>query len=277
MEDIDEEMENIPEEESPSLAMKIFSCCFQPRGKELELTSENPTSKRSKGIYESDDSFFPVNTLRPEEKAQITFTKNGLLDYIKNLQNLVFPSIFEDNNIKISKRNYTELNPNLPLYRFEVKKSKLIFTQVPTLISLANAFLNPELRKKWDKNIKEYKVIEKLRNNAEIIRTVTTKQLAVIPEKEFYDKRVGFMEGNDYYLFSSSVPDVNYLNVQNLDRGMYYVCVLVIKEDEDNFYFDAFIQVDINIKIPTEFIENNLFNKVNSFFDKYFEFLNVLK
>ena len=50
-----------------------------------------------------------------------------------------------------------------------------------------------------------------------------------------------------------------------------------IKEDEDNFYFDAFIQVDINIKIPTEFIENNLFNKVNSFFDKYFEFLNVLK
>ena len=89
MEDIDEELENIPEEESPSLAMKIFSCCFQPRGKELELTSENPTSKRSKGIYESDDSFFPVNTLRPEEKAQITFTKNGLLDYIKNLQNLV--------------------------------------------------------------------------------------------------------------------------------------------------------------------------------------------
>ena len=85
------------------------------------------------------------------------------------------------------------------------------------------------------------------------------------------------MEGNDYYLFSSSVPDINYLNVQNLDRGMYYICVLVIKEDEDNFYFDAFIQVDINIKIPTEFIESNLFNKVNSFFDKYFEFLNVLK
>ena len=148
---------------------------------------------------------------------------------------------------------------------------------MPTIISLANAFLNPELRKKWDKNVKEYKVIEKLRNNAEIIRTVTTKQLAVIPEKEFYDKRVGFMEGNDYYLFSSSVPDINYLNVQNLDRGMYYICVLVIKEDEDNFYFDAFIQVDINIKIPTEFIESNLFNKVNSFFDKYFEFLNVLK
>ena len=97
-----------------------------------------------------------------------------------------------------------------------IKKSKLIFTQVPTIISLANAFLNPELRKKWDKNVKEYKVIEKLRNNAEIIRTVTTKQLAVIPEKEFYDKRVGFMEGNDYYLFSSSVPDINYLNVQNI-------------------------------------------------------------
>ena len=278
MEDINEEMENIPEEdESSSIAMKIFSCCFQPRGKELELHSERGTSIKSKSQYENDETFFPINTLRQEEKSKINFTKTGLLDYIKNLQNLVFPIIYEDNDIKISKRNYTEFNPNLPLYRFEIKKNKLIFTQVPTIISLSNAFLNPELRKKWDKNIKEYKIIEKLRNKAEIIRTVTNKQLAVIPEKEFYDKRVGFFEDNVFYLFSSAVPDMNYLNVQNLDRGMYYICVLIIKEDEDNFYFDAFIQVDVNINIPVEFIESNLVNKVKSFFDKYFESMNVRK
>lgn len=278
MEEINEEMENIPEEDdSPSITMKLFSCCFQPHGKELELTSERGTSIKSKSIYENDDTIFPTNAIRPEEKNKIIFTKNGILNYVKELQNLVFPIIFEDNDIKISKRNFTELKQNLPLFRFELKKHKLFFTQVPTLTSLSNAFIIPELRKKWDKNIKEYKIIEKLRQGGEIIRTVTNKQLAVIPEKEFYDKRVGFIEGDSYYLFSTSVPDMNYLNVQNLDRGLFYICVLVIKEDEDNFYFDAFIQVDVNINIPIEFIEGNLVNKVKSFYDKYFEFLNVLK
>ena len=80
-----------------------------------------------------------------------------------------------------------------------------------------------------------------------------------------------------YVLFSTSTPDSNYLNVPYLDRGTNYICVMVIKEDEDNFYFDCFNQIDININIPIEFIENNLLYKVKNFFDKYFEFLNVLK
>ena len=53
--------------------------------------------------------------------------------------------------------------------------------------------------------------------------------------------------------------------------------IMVIKEDDDNFYIDCLNQVDININLPIEFIEANLLNKVSSFFDKYFEFLNILK
>ena len=52
---------------------------------------------------------------------------------------------------------------------------------------------------------------------------------------------------------------------------------MVVKEDEDHFYFDCFIQIDINVKMAIEFIEANLLNKVNTFFDKYFEFLNIIK
>ena len=96
---------------------------------------------------------------------------------------------------KISKRNYTEINGNLPLYRFEITKHKSFFTQVPSIQSLLNAMINPDLRKKWDKNVKEYKIVEKMKYYAEIVRTVTNKLLAVIPEKEFYDKRISFFEG----------------------------------------------------------------------------------
>ena len=273
MEEEDEQMEKIPEE--GSIAMKIFSCCFQPRRKELELNSERTI--RSKAIYENDYALFPINSIRNEEKDKITFTRIGLLEYIKNMQDLVFPVLFEESDIKISKRNYTELNGNLPLFRFEITKNKSFFTRVPSIPNMLNAITNPELRKKWDKNVKEYKIIEKMKYNSEIIRMVFNKQLAVIPEKEFYDKRINIIEGGVYYLFSSSVPDINYLSVPNLDRAMNYICIMVIKEDDYNFYFDCFNQIDVNIIIPIEFIENNLMHKVRNFFDEYFEFLNVLK
>ena len=272
-EEEDEEMDNIPEE--GSIAMKIFSCCFQPKSKESELQTER--GFHSKQIYESNDSLFPINYIRQDEKEQIKFTKAGLLQYIKDMTNLVFPPLFEEGRIKISKRNYTEINGNLPLYRFEVTKQKLFFTQVPSIQSMLNAMINPELRKKWDKNIKEFKVVEKLKNNADIIRIVSNKILAVIPEKEFYDKRYIVADGGAQYLFSTSVPDSSYLNTPNIERGTNYICAMTIKEDEDNFYFDCFNQIDVNINIPIEFIENNLFRKVKNFFDKYFEFLNVLK
>jgi hypothetical protein len=272
MEEEDEEME-IPEE--GSIAMKIFSCCFQPKLKESELESER--GFQSKQIYESNDYLFPLNIIRKEEKEQIKFTRVGLIQYIKTMANLVFPVLFEESNIKISKRNYTEINGNLPLYRFEVSKQKIYFTQVPSIQSMLNAMINPELRKKWDKNIKEFKVIEKLKNNSDIIRIVSNKILAVIPEKEFYDKRYIASEGGVQYLFSTSVPDSSYLNTPNIERGTNYICAMTIKEDEDNFYFDCFNQIDVNINIPIEFIEDNLLRKVRNFFDKYFEFLNVLK
>ena len=273
MEEEDEEMDQIPEE--GSIAMKIFSCCFQPHNKEIELNSENKITSSS--VYESNDALFPINSIRQEEKGKITFTKMGIIEYIQNLQDLVFPVLFEESGIKISKRNYTEINGTLPIFRFEITKHKIFFTQVPSLRAMLNAMINPELRRKWDKILKEYKTVEKLRNNAEIIRTVTNKQLAVIPEKEFYDKRMHIIEGGVCYLFSTSVPEINYLSVKYLDRGTNYLCVMVIKEDDDNFYFDCFNQIDVNIDIPIEFIESNLLNKVRNFFDKYFEFLNVLK
>ena len=117
----------------------------------------------------------------------------------------------------------------------------------------------------------------KTAGNSDIIRIVSNKSLAVIPEKEFYDKRYIASEGGVQYLFSTSVPDSSYLNAPNIERGTNYICAMTIKEDEDNFYFDCFNQIDVNVNIPIEFIENNLLRKVKNFFEKYFEFLNVLK
>ena len=268
-------------ETEESFVQKIFSCCIERNDGEFELVGEETdiinTLGNSKMVFENDLSLFPTNLIRQEEKNKIKFTKDELIEYIHNLQNLVFPVIYEDSSTKLSKRNYTELNEKIPLIRIEIIKHKIYFTEVPSIQQMAQAITNPEMRKKWDKNIKEYKIIGKIKKDSEIIKTITNKQLSVIPEKEFYDKRVGFFKDNIYYLFSSSVPDSIYSISGNYDRGKTYMCIMVIKEDDDNFYIDCFNQIDVNIKIPIEFIEANLLNKVNYFFDKYFEFLNVIK
>ena len=251
-EEEDGQLDDIPEE--GSITMRIFSCCFKPPDKEIELNSER--NIRTKSIYENDEALFPLNSIRNEEKGKITFTRMGLIEYIQNMQELVFPVLFEENDFKISKRNYTEINGNLPIFRFEITKHKIFFTNVPSIPNMLNAMMNPELRKKWDKNLKEYKIIEKMKYN---------------------DKRINIIDGGTYYLFSTSVPEINYLSVPNLDRGINDLCVMVVKEDDENFYFDCFNQIDVNINIPIEFIESNLVNKVRNFFDIFFEFLNLLK
>ena len=273
----------INNEGEESLLQKIFSCCLEKSDKELELVGENTNIEQSllgnsKFTFENELSLFPTNMIRPEEKNKIKFTKDELVDYIINLQNLVFPVIYDDNStIKISKRNFTDLSEKVPLIRIELTKNKMYFTQIPSIQQMVRAITVPELRKKWDKNVKEYKIMGKIKKESEIVKTVTNKQLSVISEKEFYDKRVGIFKDNVYYLFSSSIPDENYPINISYDRAKNYMSIMVIKEDEDNFYFDCFIQVDINIKMPMEFIEANLLNKANNFFDKYFEFLNIIK
>jgi len=265
-----------------SFLQKLFTCCIDKEQNVFEQENEETNMDiislgGSKLIFENDFSLIPTNMIRPEEKNKIKFTKDDLVEFIKNLQNLVFPVIYSDNSIKISKRNYTDINEKIPLIRVEIVKHKIYFNEVPSIEQMIKAITVPELRKKWDKNIKEYRIVGKLKKDSEIIRTVTNKQLSIIPEKEFYDKRVGFLMDNIYYLFSSSIPDGIYPSNTNYDRAKNYMCIMVIKEDDDNVYIDCFNQIDVNINIPLEFIEANLLNKVNTFFDKYFEFLNTLK
>ena len=264
-----------------SFFQKVFTCCLEKYDFESELENEETDRDlsfigKTKFEFENELSLFPTTLIRPEEKNKIKFTKDDLVEYINNLQNLVYPVISDDNNIKLSKRNYTEFNEKLPLIRCEIVKHKIFFTEVPSIQQMAKAMTDPNLRKKWDKNIKEYKILGKIKKESEIVRTVTNKQLSVIAEKEFYDKRVGIFKDNVYYLFSSSIPENIYPKSDKYDRAKNYMNVMVIKEDDDNFYIDCFNQLDVNINIPIEFIEANLLNKVSTFFDKYFEFLNIL-
>lgn len=260
----------------------IFNCCFRDTSDDFdlenfdELYNENSFLYKSKNELDKYFLIFPVGIICDEERKKIDFTQEGILKFIINLQNLNYVKFYDNNNLKISKRYSSDITDKFPLIRCELIKNKSDFKIVPKVPQLIDAMTNPESRKEWDDNIIEYKIVEKLNDNSEIIKMITKKQFDIISEKEFYDKRIGIYKDEIYYLFSSSIPDTNNIISLDYDNGKNYLCVMIVKEDMKNFYFDCYNQIDINTELPDRFIENNFPNKVKIFFEKYFEFLNSL-
>ena len=279
-----EEKEHI--ERQQSFIQKLFNCCFANNKEENELKNkeeeEEKTFKEASLLYkvkkelENEFSIFPAGIIREDERNKIVFTKNGLINFIINLQNLDYEDIYNENNLIISKTHSSDITDKFPIIRCEIIQNKSYFKKIPTIQQIIDAMIKPELRKKWDNNLIEYKIIEKLNNNSEIIKTITNKQFDIIEEKEFYDKRIGILNDANYYFFSSSIPEYNDDISFDYDKGKNYLNVMVISEDREKIYFDFFNQVDINVNLPDKFIEDNLPNRAITFFEKYFEFLNDL-
>ena len=264
-----------------SFIQKIFSCCMQSNTEQYELNGlnrneelykENSIFSKTKKELESEMTIFPVGAIRNEELNKIEFTQDGLLKFILNLQSLNYDTFYEENNLKISKRSSSVISDKFPLIRFEFKKNKSYYKKIPKIQDIIDALTKPEIRTKWDDNIIEYKIVEKLNNNSEIIKIITKKQLPIISEKEFYDKRIGIFKDGIYYLFSSSIPDTSSIISLDYEKANNYICVMIVKEDTDYFYFDCFNQIDVNIELPENFIETNLPNKVVNFFKNFLNF-----
>lgn len=276
------QMEETPQRQDSFIA-KIFNCCitrntldFEIRDDESITSRDNSLLMKSKNELEKEFSLFPASIIREEEQNKIEFTKDGLLEFFSGIQSLNYQNIYEENDIQISKTNSSIITDKFPLIRCQISKNKSFFTKVPSMKKVIESFLNPEKRKKWDNNIKDYRIIEKININSEIVKIITNRQLPIISEKEFYDKRIEIEHDGSYYLFSSSIPEnTNFISL-DYDKAINYISLMIIKEDRDKFYFDFYNQDDTYANISDNFIESNLPNKVISFFGKYFEFLNVL-
>lgn len=273
--------ENTKEEQKPFIN-NLFNCCLRNSSEDIDLINEDNSYKdnsflsKSKNELEKDFLIFPIGIICEEERNKIDLTEEGLLKFIFNLQNLNYIKIYDKNNIKISKRDSSDISDKIPLIRCEIIKNKSFYNKIPNIQKLIDIIIKPELRKEWDEDIIEYKIIEKLNDNSEIINIITKKQFNIISEKEFYDKRFGIYKDGVYYLYSSSIPDTNNIISLDYDKGKNYLSVMIVKEDKKNFYIDYFKQIDPNIELPEKFIENNIPNKVINFFEKYFEYLKDL-
>ena len=99
-----------------SFIAKNFNCCmtrntldFEIRDDESITSRDNSLLIKSRNELEKEFSLFPASIIREEEQNKIEFTKDGLLKFFSSIQNFNYQTIYEENDIKISKTNSSQL------------------------------------------------------------------------------------------------------------------------------------------------------------------------
>ena len=251
---------------------KIFYCCSGLKEKTPEIQFEfyNNNDPINSSIFPNINKF-----IRIDEADKIKYSKKGILDFIYSLQNLEFSKKYESEIYKISTRDSSILSKDSLLIRYEAKIDKKLFIkETPKLIELFDGIKNPYKNLKWNIFNKEYTIIENIDENVDIVKKISVKQMNIIPEKEFYNKRIFFLDGGNIYYFTSSIPDNIYPPKDDNYRGINYFEIFVIKEEKDCFLFDIFQQIDIKMSIPQTFLMINLPEKLSEYFEKLIEFFN---
>ena len=253
---------------------KEILCCYSP-GKEDPITDihicrieDNNMNYQNDEIIDGVQSLFPSKYIREDERKHLKFSRDSILNYLSELSQKNFINKYDERTLKLSILDHNELSDNTPVIRSEIILKKSLFKkEVPTLEELIMPILKPELRLKVDKNFSEFNIVKKINDNTQITRMVSTPQLTMISEREFYDKKTYFIEDGVFYYFCSSIPDEIYPPKKDLIRVLTYIGAIIIKEDNENFYIDCFNQVDIKMSIPEVLIVMSFPMKMKEIFD----------
>ncbi len=220
-------------------------------------------------------SLFPSKYIREDEIKHLKFSHDFILNYLEKLSKKNFINKYDEYPLKLSILDYNELSDNTPIIRSEMFFNKSLFKKkLPTLEEFIKPILIPELRLKIDKNFTEFKIIRNINKNSQITKMISATQLSIIQEKEFYDKKIFFIENGVFYYFCSSIPDNIYPPKDEQKRVLNYLGAIIIKEDNENFYFDSFNQVDIKMSIPEILIIMNFPMKMKEIFDGLLDYYN---
>ena len=259
-----------------------LNCCNakEEAGSEFLLKDESKDLKFYLQVQKRlDDLFpiFPINYIRDDEKSEIKFTKDGILELINNLLTSNFIPKFTKKNIKISILDSSIFSKDFPIIHCEIETPKIFFKRNLKTYEIINAMTNPILRKKWDTNLKQYEIIEIINENTDIVKQIVQKQWDTIGERVFYKKRWKFNDEEDLsYCFSSSVPENLFCEEDDPVRGNIFLEVMSVKEDKENYVINYFRQFDIKMKIPQEFLEKNLYVKIFDIFEGFVNFLSKM-
>ena len=136
------------------------------------------------------------------------------------------------------------ITKDIPVTRMIYKIPKSEFPLNTTIELISSYTYGVEKRKKWDKGLKDYKIIEGNDVNG-ILYSWMTSPIKLISERDCVDKKADFFEGGDFYSFMTSTEDTVYDQVENVTRMVDYASMICITMDESDYIFKSISQIDI--------------------------------
>jgi hypothetical protein len=175
---------------------------------QITFSSESSSPSEKESILK--ESIFDKKFLTiKEQKIQFSFTKKGIINYIESQINnkTDFEPLISKNGFDIFiNKNGSIFNEKIPMIKmiYNIPASELKSgINIKDIDSIMN---EPEKRMKWDKSLKEYKIIEGNKENY-ILHYVMKSPMIFVSERDVIDKRLDFYNDDVYYDFSSSVND----------------------------------------------------------------------
>ena len=264
-----------------TILSKYFSCCFPPKEEEVEISD---LDNYDDDVYMSNEeidgvmSVFPSKYLRKDERKIIKFDKENIINFYNNLQAEKFDRKFEKFNkfgLRMLMVEKNQFSSTIPITKCQIEIPYTLFSNgAPSVEEIGNAIINPDSRMQWDDNFKEYKILKRINDSTETIKIVTKKQLQMIEPREFFEKRIHFMDNGIFYSYSSSAPDSIRPIKKDLIRCMDFFGIFAVSSKNNKIYIDGFHQIDIKIGQPGPLIIMSLPLKMTQFTENLINFFN---
>ena len=243
---------------------QIENTSFKEKKKEIEMSTALPIEE---------DLIFPLKYLNDTEtnpNFTFEFSKEKIISFIEEQINddKSFISLVNKDGFDIYIKNSGSIFcSEFPMIKMFYKIPKSVFTREGVTVKIIDEYMNiPEKRLKWDKSIKDYKIVERHNEEVYILYYLCKSPMLFVSERDVVDKRYDFYVNDIYYDFSSSTKNDIY-PVDDIVRITDHCSVCKIFEENDYFNIISITQVDTKFNVPPAMLSVQLPIKYKDWYD----------
>ena len=277
-------------------SVSIESTEMIPQSKEHEIMYSKLTNTQSpieKNVFKfkesemssvltiEEETIFPKKYLNSKEENpnfHFDFTKEKIISFIEDeiKQKDTYVNLVNKNGFDIYVKEIGSIFSNeIPMIKMYYKIEKSVFNKKDIDIKTIDKYMNePEKRLKWDKSIREYKIIERQNEEVYLLYYICKSPMIFVSERDVIDKRYDFYSDGIYYDFSSSVKDDLKPIDEEIVRMTDYCSLCKIYEEKDNFNIISLTQIDTKYKMPDALLSVQLPLKYKEWYDSLINAIN---
>lgn len=277
-------------------SVSIESTEMIPQSKEHEIMYSKLTNTQSpieKNVFKfkesemssvltiEEETIFPKKYLNSKEENpnfHFDFTKEKIISFIEDeiKQKDTYVNLVNKNGFDIYVKEIGSIFSNeIPMIKMYYKIEKSVFNKKDIDIKTIDKYMNePEKRLKWDKSLREYKIIERQNEEVYLLYYICKSPMIFVSERDVIDKRYDFYSDGIYYDFSSSVKDDLKPIDEEIVRMTDYCSLCKIYEEKDNFNIISLTQIDTKYKMPDALLSVQLPLKYKEWYDSLINAIN---